>query len=238
MSSRIRLFFPERLQENLAVELDIKQSHYVKNVMRLKQGDNLHLFNNKDGEYAAFICLSEGKKIKLKIIKKIFSTNVNNYFKLAFSPLKGNHLDFLIQKSTELGVHSFMPVIFDRTINRKINSERIKKIITESVEQSSQLAMPILEKEISFKKFINKIIEENSVLYFADINSNQKINNSLISKETNAYILIGPEGDFSEEETQLLKKQKNCIGFSLGKTILRAETAAIAALSIFNNIKN
>jgi 16S rRNA (uracil1498-N3)-methyltransferase len=135
----------------------------------------------------------------------------------------------MTQKATELCVTKFLPIIFDRTIVRKINKERLEKVIIEAAEQSNRINIPIIEEPQSLKKFLeNKMID----LIFTDLNSdNKKLN---IEKLTNnpTCIIIGPEGDFSEDERKQILEFKNVQPIKINENILRSETAVISALSI------
>ena len=152
-----------------------------------------------------------------------------------FCPPKSHKLDTLIQKCTEIGVKSFIPVISDHTENRKLNLNRIRKIIKEAVEQSNQLNIPYIFDPISFDQFLN---QQKNKVFFADIQSDINLSKLKINLKENNSILIGPEGDFSSKELKTLRSNNNFISFSLGKRILRSETAAIASLVLFNNFFN
>ena len=143
--SNIRLFFPESLSINFESKLDKPQSHYLTKVMRIKIGNNFSLFN-KNGEWLAKINQISKGIVEFSVIEKIRLKEGSKEIWLAFSPIKSNYFNFMIQKSTELGVTKFVPIIFERSIVRKINKERVEKIIIESTEQSNRINVPILEK--------------------------------------------------------------------------------------------
>ena len=154
---------------------------------------------------------------------------------LAFSPIKSNYFNFMIQKATELGITKFIPLIADRTIVRKINYERIKKIIIESSEQSNRISVPDINKLENLQIFLNNFPKEGNLI-FCDINSKTSNLKNILSKNIKGptCILIGPEGDFSENERQSIIDMDQSFSLSLASNILRAETAAIAAISIVN----
>jgi len=232
---KIRLFFDKTLEEKKELEIIGEEFHYLCNVMRCNLGSVISLFNGKDGEFACELISKENKKIILKVLKRVEYLKINNHFELAFCPPKSQRLDFLIQKCTELGVKSFSPVISDHTLKRKINLDRIKKIIKEAVEQSNQIYIPEINEPTSFDKYTSN----NKKIFFADIHSGTKFSDlKSRSDSLNSSIFIGPEGDFSLKEINILRERKNCISFSLGPRILRSETAAIASLVLFNNLKN
>jgi len=156
-------------------------------------------------------------------------------FWLAFSPIKSNYQNFMIQKATELGVTKFLPIIFDRTVVRKINNERLEKIVIEASEQSNRLNVPEIEKAQDLKNFLNS----NSMdLIFTDLNSdNKKIEKSKLTDKP-ICIIIGPEGDFSEAEREEILSFKGVQSLKINENILRSETAVISAISIINYVIN
>ena len=141
----------------------------------------------------------------------------------------------MIQKATELGVTKFLPIIFDRTIVRKINKERLEKVIIEATEQSNRINVPIIEESQSLDSFLKN---NKTDLIFTDLNTtNKKIDlNQLTSNPT--CVIIGPEGDFSEEEREQILKYKGVQPIKINENILRSETAVISALSIINYVIN
>ena len=228
----IRLFFSESLSLNLSSKLDKSQSHYLIKVMRIKVGESFSLFN-KGGEWEAKINAISKGIVEFNITKKLREKENPKEIWLAFSPIKSNYFNFMIQKATELGVTKFIPIITDRTIIRKINSNRLEKIIIESSEQSNRLKIPILEKVIPLENFIKNNQKLNII--FGDLNTdNKNINTKKLSDNNLICILIGPEGDFTEEERQKILELKNIQCLKINNNILRAETAAISMISIVN----
>jgi len=230
--SNIRLFFSESLSLNLTAKLDKSQSHYVNKVMRIKVNETFSLFNS-GGEWEAKIIEISKNIVEFNITKQLRQKENTKEVWLAFSPIKSNYFNFMIQKATELGVTKFIPVITDRTIIRKINSNRLEKIIIESSEQSNRLKIPILEKVIPLENFIKNNQKLNII--FGDLNTdNKNINTKKLSDNNPICILIGPEGDFTEDERQKILGLKNIQCLKINNNILRAETAAISMISIVN----
>ena len=227
--SYIRLFFKENLSLNFNSNLDKSQSHYISKVMRIKEGENFSLFNNT-GEWQVRIEEIRKGIVNFEVIKKIKNIENTSEIWLAFTPIKLNYLNFMIQKATELGVTRFIPITTDRTIVRKINRERINKIIIEASEQSNRIQIPKLEKLIKFKEFL-KLYDDIDIL-FGDLNSSS--NKLKINHTHPICILIGPEGDFSENERISILNSKNFIPIKINKNILRSETAAISMISIIS----
>ena len=237
MEKKIRIFLNENLKEQSEIILNKDQSHYLSSVMRIKAGQKILFFNGDDGEFYGMINSIDKKKTTIKILSKKREITDLPKVTLAFCPPKGNKLDFLIQKSTEIGVREFIPIISDHTINRKINIDRLKKIIIESAEQSNQIQLPNLQNSLSFDNFVKNF--STSTILFADINSlNSSLEKIIEKKQSNYILLIGPEGDFSSKERQVILQNKNFKSFSLGSTILRSETAVIAGLVLINHYLN
>ena len=238
MSSTIRLYFPDKIQSDLSSHLTNEQTHYVKDVMRLKIGDKLSIFNTL-GEWNAAIESYEKNGAKIKIMEKVRDKDNEKNIWLAFSPIKQNPLNFVIQKGTELGVRKFIPILSDRTIVREVNIERIKKIIVEASEQSNRISVPEINKLDSLKNFLS-IFPKNGCLIFCDINSNQNNLKNIFEKKVDGpvCILIGPEGDFSENERKMIIDHNQTYSISLAKNILKSETAALSAITIVNHYLN
>ena len=234
MTTKIRLYFSDKIQSELISYLTREQSHYVKDVMRLKTGDSFSVFNDQ-GEWNAIIENYEKDGARIKILKKVRNKKSEKNVWLAFSPIKQNPLNFMIQKTTELGIQKFIPVICERSVVNDINIERIKKIIIESSEQSNRLSVPEITKKESLKNFL-KLFPKNGCIIFCDINCNKSNFKNILSKKIKGpvCILVGPEGDFSENERQLIIELNQTSPLSLASNILRAETAAIAATTIIN----
>jgi len=234
MSSTVRLYFPDKIQSDLSPHLPKEQTHYVKDVMRLKIGDKLSIFNTL-GEWNALIESYEKNGAKIKIMGKVRDKDNEKNIWLAFSPIKQNPLNFLIQKGTELGVQKFIPILSERTIVKEINLERVKKIIVEASEQSNRISIPEINKPESLKIFLSSF-PKTGCLIFCDINSDQSNLKNILEKkiEGPTCILIGLEGDFSEKERKQIIDLNQTCSISLAKNILKAETAALSAITIVN----
>ena len=233
--SNIRLFFSSTLSIDMTDKLNKSQSYYLNKVMRVKENEVFSLFNS-NGEWEAKVLSISKSIIKFKIIKQLRQKeNIKKELWLAFSPIKSNYQNFMIQKATELGVIKFLPIIFDRTVVRKINKERLEKIIIEASEQSNRINLPKIEEPQS----LNNFLETNSIdLILTDLNSNNnKIDKSKLTDKP-VCIIIGPEGDFSEDERQEILAFKGVQPIKINENILRSETAVISAISIINYVLN
>ena len=234
--NNLRLFYQKKLSDNLIGNLDKKQSHYVIKVMRLRENDEFNVFN-ESGEWIAQIKKINKTGIEFRIVKQLRSKESREDIWLAFSPIKSNYFNFMIQKATELGVTKFIPVIFERSIVRKINNDRLKKIIIEATEQSNRIYTPKVESPVKLQNFLSTY-EDKIKLIFTDLNSNKKKVSLIKSEKKPLCILIGPEGDFSESERLKILNFKDVETIKLNDNILRSETAAISALSVINFIIN
>ena len=227
--SNIRLFYPESLSLNLTATLDKSQSHYVCKVMRIKENEVFSLFNSS-GEWEVKILKISKSIVEFNVTKQLRQKENFKELWLAFSPIKSNYFNFMIQKATELGVTKFLPIIFDRTIVRKINKERLEKVIIEAAEQSNRINVPVIEQPQTLKSFLKNDMD----LIFTDLNaSNKKIDLKMITANPTC-VIIGPEGDFSEQERQEILEFKGVQPIKINENILRSETAVISALSIIN----
>ena len=228
--SNIRLYYPNSIVENTTSLLSKEHTHYVANVMRLKRGSNINFFN-KGGEWVSEIVFLEKDRIEVKFLNRLKKSVQTSSMELAICLVKKNPMEIILQKATELGVVKITPIISERTEVKELNFERAKKIVIEATEQSNQLSPPEISKITKLKDFINNL-NETSKLFFADINSKDKLKKEDIKGDNLKTILIGPEGDFTPNERKMILENKNTISFSLSKNILKTETATISALSL------
>ena len=234
--SNIRLYYPDNIVENSINLLSKEHTHYLVNVMRLKRGSNLNFFN-KNGEWLGEIVFLDRDRVEVKFLKKIKESLRPANIELAICLVKKTSMEIILQKATELGVAKITPIISERTEVKELNIERANKIVIEATEQSNQLNIPHIQKPKKLKNFINSLNEDVG-LFFADINTEKKINTKNIEQFKTISLLVGPEGDFSPTEREMILAKVNTIPFSLSKNILRTETAAISGLSLINYYLN
>ena len=228
--SNIRLFYRESLSLNLTATLDKSQSHYVNKVMRIRENEVFSLFNSSGEWEVKFLGISKSI-VEFNVTKKLRQKENFKELWLAFSPIKSNYFNFMIQKATELGVTKFLPIIFDRTIVRKINKERLEKVIIEAAEQSNRIQVPNIEDSQN----LNNFLDTNDVdLIFTDLNSNKNKLDLKKLRNKPICIVVGPEGDFSEKEREEILSYKGVQAIKINENILRSETAVISAISIIN----
>ncbi|MDX1949117.1 MAG: 16S rRNA (uracil(1498)-N(3))-methyltransferase [Rickettsiales bacterium] len=239
-----RLFVAVPLSINQNINLTKEQSHYLANVMRKKIGDDVILFNSSDGEFLAKIFLISKNNCELNVAKKLRDFYQSPNLTLVFSPVKSVKPEFIIQKATELGVRKIIPCIFKNTIKEGANLERLKAIAIEAAEQCERLDIPDVSSVIEFEKLF-KTYQENSeekIFILCDetgkggdpeevLSNINQINKNLNQPEN--IIFIGAEGGFDKSEIDAIYKLKNSFGIGLGARILKAETAIISAISIW-----
>ena len=232
--SNIRLFYSESLSNNLSGKLNKDQSRYLTSVMRLKTNQEFSLFN-KSGEWNTKILSINKGIVEFEVQNQLRQSIQEREIWLVFAPIKSNYFNFMLQKATEIGVTKLFPITSERTIVRKINEDRLNKILIEAAEQSNRLTIPPIEKIQKLEKFLKE--NKNINLIFGDLNTeNKKIELKDPSKPI--AVLIGPEGDFSEAERAKILEFNGVQSIKLNDNILRSETAVISSLSIINYLIN
>ena len=232
--SIIRLYHPENILENSTSLLSKEHKHYLVNVMRVKRGANVNFFN-KNGEWLSEIVFLEKDRVEVKFLSKIKENTNTLNVELAICLVKKNAMEIILQKATELGIRKIIPIISERTEVKEINFERANKIVIEATEQSNQLEPPQISEILNLKDFLN--INRNKI-FFADINSDYSLEKKDFKEGETVTVLVGPEGDFSPTERELILNDSTIVAFSLSKNILRTDTAVISAISLVNFITN
>jgi len=234
--SNIRLFHPENITENTTSLLSKEHTHYVVNVMRLKRGSNINFFN-KDGEWLSEIVFLDRDRVEVKFLNKLKEPNKTSNIELAICLVKKSPMDTILQKATELGVSKIIPIVSERTEVKELNFERANKIVVEATEQSNQLIPPQISEVTKLRDYL-KNLDDSSKLLFADVNSKNKLKAEALKEAKTLSVLIGPEGDFSPSEQELILSNSNAVPFTISRNILRSDTAVISAISLVNFINN
>jgi 16S rRNA (uracil1498-N3)-methyltransferase len=222
-----RLFVDQPLGQGVAVLLDGKPAHYLANVLRLGEGAELLLFDGTSGEWRAAIEGAAKKRLLLRVAERTRPPETLPPLTLAFAPVKRAPLEWLVEKATELGVARLQPVVTQRTVVERLNPERLAAIAIEAAEQCGRTRLPELAGTI---KLDGLLAEAGGRLLFADETGGVPLPSVLEPGPTT--ILIGPEGGFTPEERSRIFGA-GAIGVGLGPRILRAETAALAAVSLY-----
>jgi 16S rRNA (uracil1498-N3)-methyltransferase len=231
--STIRLFIPQPLYAGAVIIPPEAVLHYLLHVRRLSEGAEVQLFNGLEGEWQAVIRQPSRKSLLLEVQHQTQAQTQDAEVLLAFAPIKQGAIDFLAQKATELGVTCLQPVISHYTNNTRINIERLQANAVEAAEQSERLSVPEVRAPLALNQWLAE--RPNIPLIFADESgSGTSLSATLQSlpQRTPIAALIGPEGGFSPAERTLIASQNNVFPVSLGKRILRADTAALAVLAV------
>ena len=233
----IRLFCEVTLGVGKNIILEHEQTHYLKNVMRCKVNDRIIIFDNTTGEYTAEIVSIHKRFINIEIVEKTKPICVPGDIWLIFCPLKKTRTDFLIEKSTELGLRKFLPTLSDKTQTKTVSMNRCKKNIVEAVEQCGGTFIPEILPVNPLAKVIQTLPKDRILLFCDESLESRNINDCLLNeKPEKVALLVGPEGGFSDSERKLFRTKKNVLPVSLGNRILRAETAAVAALTMWHGL--
>jgi 16S rRNA (uracil1498-N3)-methyltransferase len=225
-----RLFVRQPLSEGARVELDAAQANYLGNVMRLGIGAELLVFDGRSGEWLARIAETGKKRMTLSVEQRTREPEVIPDVWLAFAPVKRAQTDWLVEKATELGVARLLPVMTQRTIAERVKLERLEAIAIEAAEQCGRTRLPEIGDPVTLKQLLEQR-DPARWLYFADESGGEPAASAFGPDP--ALILVGPEGGFTDEERRLVRAAENAVPISLGPRILRAETAALAALAAY-----
>jgi 16S rRNA (uracil1498-N3)-methyltransferase len=225
-----RLFVEAGLSDGTRVELNAGQANYLGNVLRLKEGSELLLFDGESGEWLARIAELGKKRMVLAVDRRTRAVETIPDVWLAFAPVKRSQTDWLVEKATELGVARLLPVTTQRTAIERVKLERLRAIAIEAAEQCGRTLLPAIDTPVHLTKLLSQR-DPRRTIYFADEAGGEPVASS--AKSGAAMILTGPEGGFTDEERTAIRAAPNAIAISLGPRTLRAETAALAALAAY-----
>ncbi|HTR16739.1 MAG TPA: 16S rRNA (uracil(1498)-N(3))-methyltransferase [Acetobacteraceae bacterium] len=221
-----RLFTQAPLAAGLAVSLSPAQAHYLGAVMRRGPGDSVRLFNGRDGEWRARLTALRKDRAAVEVTGRLRAQEPEPDLWLLFAPLKRDATDLVVQKATELGVSALLPVFTERTNAGRMNLERLTAIATEAAEQSERLSVPRLEQP---RRLTDTLGDWDPTRLLAAAIERAAL--PQIGAPAGA-LLVGPEGGFSQVELDALRARPFVVPVSLGRMVLRAETAAIAGLAL------
>ncbi len=245
-----RLYIEADLGPGQIIEPCAEHAHYLLNVMRLKTGDQVRLFNGRDGEWHGGIAMKASKNAKpgkagkqhvsIEIYRSLRPQNVEPDVWLCCAPIKKAHFDYMIEKATELGAGAIKPILTARTQVREANVERLRTIAIEAAEQSERLGIPAIDEPLALAKQIASWPHDRRMIVCAEHGDAMPVHAAFLQPEmataTKVAIVTGPEGGFSVEELDMLRKVPQALFVRLGPRILRADTAAIATLSIWQSM--
>jgi 16S rRNA (uracil1498-N3)-methyltransferase len=222
----------ERLSDGVPVRVEGAQAHYLISVMRTKQGDPVKLFDGQTGEWLALAETIGKRDIILRVEGQTRPLDPVPDLWLAAAPIRRARYDLVAEKACELGVARFMPVLTQRSVVDKVNADRLRAQMIEAAEQCGRTSLPEIADPVSLKQLLASLAGDRT-LFFADEEGGQPLADAARTHAGPALILIGPEGGFDDQERALIKVHAGAVSVSLGPRILRAETAAITAISVW-----
>jgi 16S rRNA (uracil1498-N3)-methyltransferase len=225
-----RLFIEDRLSDGAFIRLEGGQAHYLLNVLRVKPGSPVKLCDNQTGEWLAEVADTAKRDLSLRVTALLRPRETVPDLWLLAAPVKKARLDMVVEKACELGVALYQPVITRRTIVERMKMDRLHAQIVEAAEQCGRTALPEIAEAVKLTQLLKTWPAERT-LYFADEEGGVPL--AEVAKPGPAALLVGPEGGFDADERAAIKALPQAVGVSLGPRILRAETAAIAGLSIW-----
>jgi 16S rRNA (uracil1498-N3)-methyltransferase len=233
-----RLFVEAGLETGARITPTSEQINYLLNVLRLREANEILLFNGVDGEWRARIENVSRRTATLVAFEQTRKQDAAPDLDHAFAPLKQARLDYMIQKSTEMGVRRLVPVITRRTQVRRVNRTRLRANAIEAAEQCGVLTAPIVEEEIELTKFLSTLPKDRLLVFCdEDAQVSDPIEALRAANAPNGVtLLIGPEGGFDDFERDAILRLPNIVRISLGPRILRADTAAVAALALVQSV--
>jgi 16S rRNA (uracil1498-N3)-methyltransferase len=235
---KTRLFLRVDLGSGFEVTVPADQMHYLLHVMRAKEGDRLSVFNGRDGEWAARILRATKRTCTLVCEAPIQDQREVPDIWLVFAPIKKTPSDYVAQKATELGVRALQPVITRRTIVSRVNIDRLRANAIEAAEQSGRLSVPEIRETTKLERLLVTWPSERRLIFCDEAGDAPHIGEALNSERDGPFaILSGPEGGFDPEERARIRACTFALPVSLGARILRADTAALAALAIWQSTK-
>ena len=232
--SKTRLFIEKQISQNLLIYVKEKQHHFLKNVLRVKLDDVINVFDGVTGEWRSQVISISKDKTALKIEKKVREFQSQPDIWLIFAPIKLFRLNIIIQKAVELGVSKFIPCKTEFSNFDKLNYKNLELNAIEAAQQCERLDVPKIEKIINLDAMIKELPDDRALVFCDESDTNLPSIYEELRSNLNNYskwsVIIGPEGGFSNEERELIKKQKNVLRVTLGSRILRSDTAAISSL--------
>jgi 16S rRNA (uracil1498-N3)-methyltransferase len=229
--SAVRLFVEMPLSLGATLTVDGAQAHYLLNVMRMKVGTVLKLFDDATGEWAAEVVATAKRDITLSITTQLRPREPVPDLWLGAAPIRRARFDFLAEKACELGVARFTPVLTRRAVVDKVKPDRLRAQMIEAAEQCGRTALPALDPETKLGEWLAMLGDRT--LFFADETGGAPAREVFAAHPGPAAILIGPEGGFDDAERKLVRGHAHAVAITLGPRILRAETAALAAIAVW-----
>jgi 16S rRNA (uracil1498-N3)-methyltransferase len=233
-----RIYLDTPLAGGEEVSFDRAQANYLQNVLRLKHGDEVLLFNGRDGEWLASLAGSGKKNLTAAVGERLRTQPQATDLHFLFAPLKHARLDYLVQKAVEMGASRLQPVITQHTQVARVNLDRMRANVIEAVQQCGILSVPEVAEPAAFSTVVGQIETERLLVFCDEAAEVKDPVAALAAARTHrpVAVLVGPEGGFAEDERAALLKRPNVVRIALGPRILRADTAAVAALALVQTV--
>jgi 16S rRNA (uracil1498-N3)-methyltransferase len=233
-----RLYVTQALDDGVRIDLEAPQAHYLRNVLRLAVGEPVRLFNGRDGEWHAAVAEMERRSTVLAVSQRLRPQHAEPDVWLCFAPVKRARLDFLVEKASELGVARLVPAFTTRTMVERVNLERLRANAVEACEQSERLTVPEIAEPVDLARLLADWPRERRIMICDETGGGVPVAAALGALDDAARgapwsILIGPEGGFTRAELDRVNAMPGVTAVGLGPRILRADTAALAALALW-----
>ncbi|MEZ2222400.1 16S rRNA (uracil(1498)-N(3))-methyltransferase [Rhizobium sp. RCC_161_2] len=228
-----RLFVVSDIRANAAIEADQEQFNYLANVLRMEDGAELLIFNGRDGEWKASLSFPSRKRILMTPVEETRPQPAPSDLHYLFAPLKVGRLDYLVQKAVEMGAGLLQPVMTQHVQGKITNLDKVRANVIEAAEQCGILGIPEVAEPVKLADLLERWPRERRIIYCDEGDAGQNPLPLLAKiEEKHLALLVGPEGGFSEEERALLRSLDFVTAIPLGPRILRADTAAVAAMAV------
>ncbi len=235
-----RIFVSARLAQGGAVQAEGDLAHYLLHVLRLGNGETIRLFNGRDGEFKGSVGGASKHKAEIQVLEQLRAQKGGADLWLCCAPIKKAHFDTMLEKATELGVSEIQPILTQRTQIREVNGDRAWSICKEAAEQSERLDVPAVGNPVSLADLVDVFPKDRALIVCAELGEAKPVHEAMhsegLKKFSKAAVVTGPEGGFAEEEFELLRKAPYAFFVRLGPRILRADTAALAALTCWQAV--
>ena len=229
----VRLFVEADLATGLNHELPADPSHYLRTVLRRSVGDVIGLFNGTSSEFSAEITAISKKAVSVRVGTTVMQLEPPPPLVLLFAPIKRAPMEWIIAKGTELGISRFQPVLTEHTQSERMNLDRLRAIAIEAAEQSERLTVPDIDPALPLREALDGV--QGRVGAAIETSAFEPAGALLAQAEPLAALLVGPEGGFSPDEVEWLRQAPKILGLGLGPRILKAETAALALIAVYQS---
>lgn len=236
--AKLRLYVTADLTAGAVVRIGAEQTHYLANVMRARSGDSVGLFNGRDGEWQCHIQGFSKRACDIIVTESLRQQSAESDLWLLFAPIKRTHLDFLTEKATELGVSLLWPIFTRHTASSRVNVDRLRLTAIEAAEQTARISVPEVREPERLEQMFHGWAPERRLLVLDEWGGGLPIADAVANLTPGpAAVIVGPEGGFAKSELDVLRDLPFATPVCLGPRILRADTAALAALACWQALR-